>query len=141
MIADTRYLPAFGRLLIALIFLLSGFSKIASPTMTIGYISAMGLPAPMALFLLATVIEIGGGLLLLIGFQTRLAALLLAVFCVAAAFGFHHNFADQNQMIHFLKNLAMAGGLLQIVAFGAGSLSLDARGRLDSVGTSPALRA
>ncbi len=127
MIADTRYLPAIGRLLIALIFVMSGLSKIANPNQAMGYISAMGLPAPFLLYAIATVIELGGGVLLLLGFQTRLAALLLAIFCVAAALGFHHNFADQNQMIHFLKNLAMTGGLLQIVAFGAGSLSLDAR--------------
>jgi putative oxidoreductase len=73
------------------------------------------------------IVEVGGGILLLLGYQTRLAALVLAIFSIAAAICFHHNFADQNQMINFMKNLAMAGGLLQVVAFGAGSLSLDAK--------------
>lgn len=123
----TRYAPAFGRLLIAAIFLLSGFGKIADPATTQGYIAAAGLPLPLAAYLIAVAVELGGGALLLVGYQTRFAALILAVFSIAAAFGFHHDFADQNQMIHFLKNIAIAGGLLQVVAFGAGALSLDAR--------------
>ena len=81
----------------------------------------------MLAYLIAIVIEVGGGVLLVLGFQTRLVALIMAVFSVATALGFHHDFADQNQMIHFLKNIAMAGGLLQVVAFGAGALSLDGR--------------
>ena len=76
---------------------------------------------------MALVVEIGGGVLLVVGYRTREAALALALFTIVAALGFHNNFAEQNQMIHFLKNLAIAGGLLQIVAFGAGSISLDAR--------------
>jgi putative oxidoreductase len=73
------------------------------------------------------VVELGAGALLLAGYRTRLAALVLAVFSIAAALGFHHDFADQNQMIHFLKNVAIAGGLLEVAAFGAGPLSIDAR--------------
>jgi putative oxidoreductase len=124
---DTRYLPALGRLLIALIFLMSGLSKIAAPSGSIAYIASAGLPLPLAGYIMAVIVEVGGGLLLVLGYQTRLAALVLAVFSVAAAICFHHNFADQNQMINFMKNIAMAGGLLQIVAFGAGAFSLDAR--------------
>ncbi len=129
MAALTRFAPALGRLLIAVIFLLSGFSKMVDPAMTQGYIAAAGLPIPLVAYLIAVAVELGGGALLLVGYQTRLAALALAAFSVAAAFGFHHDFADQNQMIHFLKNLAIAGGLLQVFAFGAGSFSLDARSR------------
>jgi putative oxidoreductase len=73
------------------------------------------------------VVEIGGGLLLLIGFQAKPVALVLALFSVGAALLFHNNFADQNQAIHFVKNLAIAGGLLQVAVAGAGRLSLDAR--------------
>lgn len=127
MTSITRTAPLVGRLLIAAIFLLSAFGKIAAPAATQGYIAAAGLPVPLVAYLIAVVIELGGGALLVVGYQTRLAALGLAVFTVAAAFGFHHAFADQNQMIHFLKNVAIAGGLLQVVAFGAGALSLDAR--------------
>jgi putative oxidoreductase len=70
-------------------------------------------------------VELGGGLLLVSGFWTRTAATALALFCLVTALTFHSNFADQNEMIHFLKNVMMAGGLLQILAFGAGALSID----------------
>jgi putative oxidoreductase len=92
-----------------------------------GYIASVGLPLPDLAYLLAIVIEIGGGALLLAGYQTRIAALILAVFSVVTALAFHSDFGDQMQMTNFLKNLAMAGGLLQVVAFGAGSFSLDSR--------------
>jgi putative oxidoreductase len=75
----------------------------------------------------AVAVEVVGGILLVLGYQTRVVALVVAAYSVAAAVGFHTDFADQNQMIHFLKNLAVAGGLLQIVSFGAGAFSLDAR--------------
>ena len=81
---------------------------------------------------LAVVVEIGLGLLLLLGYRTRAVALGLAVWCVVTAVFFHRNFADQNMMIHFLKNLMIAGGLLQIVHFGAGAVSLDNRARTRS---------
>ena len=127
MSADTRYTPLLGRILIAVIFILSGFSKLTAPAATAGYIASAGLPLPYVGLIAAILAEVGGGLLLLVGYQTRLAAVVLAVFSVAAALAFHNNLGDQNQMIHFLKNLAMAGGLLQVAAFGAGSFSLDAR--------------
>jgi len=127
MTAITRFAPLLGRLLIAAIFLMSAFGKITAPAATQGYIAAAGLPAPLVAYLIAVAIELGGGALLVVGYQTRFAALALAAFTIAAAFGFHHDFADQNQMIHFLKNVAIAGGLLQVVAFGAGAFSLDAR--------------
>lgn len=121
------YLPAFGRLLIAAIFIISGLGKIAAPEMTLGYIGSVGLPAPIIGYLLAIVVEVGGGILLVVGFQTRIVAVVMALFTVATALFFHRNFADQNQMIHFLKNIAMAGGLLQVAAFGAGAFSIDGR--------------
>ena len=120
-------IAAVGRILIAVIFIMSGLGKIGAPAATQGYIASVGLPFPLLGYLLAVAAEVGGGLLLLVGFRSRLVAALLAVFTVAAALCFHSNLADQNQFIHFLKNLMIAGGLLQIVAFGATSLSLDAR--------------
>jgi putative oxidoreductase len=75
----------------------------------------------------AVAVELGGGLLLVAGFRARPVAIALALFSLATAVSFHSNFADQNQMIHFLKNVMMAGGLLQIAAFGAGALSIDNR--------------
>ena len=121
------YIPALGRLLLALIFVMSGLSKIAMPADTIAYIQSAGAPFAPAAFAVAVVVEVIGGLALLVGFQTRLAAAVLAIFTLAAAILFHSNMADQNQMIHFLKNIAITGGLLQVIAFGSGSWSLDAR--------------
>jgi putative oxidoreductase len=121
----TRYLPFAGRLLIGLPFAMSGLSKLSAIGPTTEMIHAVGLPLPPLALAVAVVVELGGGLLLVSGFQTRAAAAALALFSFATALTFHNNFADQNQMIHFLKNVMMAGGLLQIVAFGAGALGLD----------------
>jgi len=128
----TRYLPFLGRLLIGLPFAMSGFGKLAAYGQTTAMIAAVGLPVPPLAYAVAVLVELGGGLLLVAGYQVRPVAAALALFSIAAAVSFHSNFADQNQMIHFLKNVMMAGGLLQIVAFGAGAISLDnrlARGR------------
>ena len=118
-------LPLVGRVLIAAIFLLSGASKIAAPDGTIGFIQAAGLPFPPLAFAAAVLVELAGGLALIAGYRARLVAIVLAIFSVATAFAFHNNFADPDQFIHFFKNIAMAGGLLQIVAFGGGRFSLD----------------
>jgi putative oxidoreductase len=123
------YLPAIGRLLTAAIFIVSGLGKIAAPTMTQAYIASAALPMPTFAYLIAIVIEVTGGLFLVIGFRTRATAAVLAAFVVATALSIHRDFADQNQFIHFLKNIAIAGGLLQVVAFGAGSFSFDDRRR------------
>jgi putative oxidoreductase len=123
----TAYIAAAGRVLIAVLFLLSGLSKLAAPAMTMGYIASVGLPAPLLGYLIAIAVEIGGGLLLVLGLQTKLVALVMAGFAIATALAFHSNLADQNTMIHFMKNIAIAGGLLQVVAFGAGAFSLDGR--------------
>lgn len=123
----TRYLPFAGRLLIGLPFAMSGLSKLAAYGATTEMIGAAGLPAPPLAFATAVAVELGGGLLLIAGFRARAVAIVLALFCLATALSFHSNFADQNQMIHFLKNIMIAGGLLQIVAFGAGAISVDDR--------------
>jgi putative oxidoreductase len=123
----TRYLSFAGRLLIGLPFAMSGLGKLAAYGPTTAMIAAAGLPAPPLAFAVAVAVELGGGLLLIAGYQARLVAIALAVFAFATAVSFHSNFADQNQMIHFLKNVMMAGGLLQIAAFGAGAISFDNR--------------
>ena len=120
-----RYFPFAGRLLIGLPFAMSGFGKLAATGPTRQMIAAAGLPFPALALAIAIVVELGGGLALLAGYKTRQVAAALAIFSIAAALSFHSNFADQNQMIHFLKNLMITGGLLQIVAFGAGALSID----------------
>ena len=123
----TRYLPFAGRLLLGLPFAMSGLGKLAAIGPTTELIRAAGLPLPQAALAVAVIIELGGGLLLVAGFRVRIAAIALALFSFATAVSFHTNFADQNQMIHFLKNVMIAGGLLQIAAFGAGALSIDNR--------------
>ncbi|HUO92911.1 MAG TPA: DoxX family protein [Rhizomicrobium sp.] len=123
----TRYLPFLGRLLIGGIFALSGFAKLSAYGPTTAEIAHAGLPFPPLAFAVAVIVELGFGLLLVIGFRARLVALVLAIWCVVTAVFFHTNFADQMQMINFVKNLMIAGGLLQIVHFGAGAISVDAR--------------
>src|SRR6201991_1505371 len=123
----TRFLPLLGRLLIGLPFLMSGVGKLTTYGATTAYIGSVGLPLAPLCWAIAVAFEIGGGLLLVLGFRARWVALGMAVFTLATAIFFHRNFADQNQMIHFLKNIMMTGGLLQIAHFGAGRYSLDAR--------------
>ena len=122
-----RYLPLAGRLLIGLPFAMSGLAKVAAYGQTTQMIGAVGLPFPALAFAVAVAVELGGGLLLIAGLRARPVAIALALFSLAAAAFFHANFADQNQMIHFLKNVMVAGGLLQIAAFGAGAFSIDNR--------------
>lgn len=121
----TRYTHLAGRILIALIFVLSGFGKISNPSGTAAYMQAMGVPA--LLMWPTAALELLGGIAIIVGFQTRIVAAALAVFCVVSALIFHSNFADQMQMINFMKNLAMAGGFLFLVSNGATALSVDAR--------------
>ena len=128
-----KFLPLLGRILLGLPFLMSGLGKLAAYGATVGYIASVGLPAPPLAFITSVVIEVGGSLLLLLGFRARIASVVLGVFSIATAVFFHHNFADQNQMIHFLKDVMITGGLLQIAYFGAGAFSLD--NRIENAGT------
>jgi putative oxidoreductase len=121
-----------GRVLLASIFLISGIVKIGSYAATAGYMSAMGVPG--ALLPVVITFEVLAAIALIVGWKTRLTAFLLAGFTLLAGLVFHSNFADQMQTIMFLKNIAITGGLLMLVANGAGALSLDrkaANGRLD----------
>ena len=124
---NTKYLPFGGRVLIGGLFVLSGASKIGEYDGITAAITSVGLPfAPLG-FAIALTVEIGFGLLLVIGYRTRLVALALAIWCVVTAILYHHNFTDQNMLIHFLKNMMIAGGLFQIVHFGPGAFSMDSR--------------
>lgn len=125
---DHAYSTLVGRILMAAIFLMSGLGKIADPQGTQHYMQAMGMTWGTTFFYLgAILIEVGGGLSLLLGYWTRAGAAALLLFLIPTTLIFHANFSDQNQMIHFLKNVAMFGGLFYIASFGAGPLSLDAR--------------
>ncbi|HKT85334.1 MAG TPA: DoxX family protein [Novosphingobium sp.] len=113
-----NWLPIVGRVLIAAIFILSGLSKIKDPAGTMAYIASAGLPLPAAALAGAVVVEVIGGVLLVVGYRVRIVAAVMALFSLVTAAFFHNNLADQNQFIHFFKNVAIAGGLLQIIAFG-----------------------
>jgi putative oxidoreductase len=116
-----------ARILLSIIFILSGFMKLADIAGTASYFAGFGLPAPTASAVIVGLIELLGGIAILIGFKTRIAAWVLAVFSVATALVAHTDFSDQMQMVNFLKNLAIAGGFLALAVEGAGSISLDGR--------------
>jgi len=121
-----------GRILLGLIFVLSGFAKISGFDGTAGYIASKGLPLPQLLAALTIVVELGGGLALMAGLYTRQAVVALAVFSLLTAVVFHNFWAapqgeQMMQQINFMKNLAIAGGMLVVAAFGPGRLSVDAR--------------
>jgi putative oxidoreductase len=121
-----------GRIMLALIFITSGFGKIGGFAGTAGYIASKGLPLASVVAALTILIELGGGLAIVLGFLTRWAALALAAFTVLAAVIFHAYWgvpADQvmGQQINFWKNISIAGGFLVLAAFGAGGISIDAK--------------
>lgn len=125
-----RYGPLVGRILIALIFVWSGFGKIVGFEGTVGYIASKGLPLPQLGAIAAILVELGGGLMLIFGFKARWAAAAMFVFTAMAALIFHDFWAvppEQalNQMIHFMKNVSMMGGLLFVVVYGSGPVSLE----------------
>jgi putative oxidoreductase len=124
---QTGLLPALARLLMSAIFIQAGFEKLMAPGMVIGYIGAHGLPVPMVAYVVAVIVELGGGIAILLGWQTRIVAVALALFCLVTAGAFHYVPSDMNMMIHFKKNICMAGGFLLLTAFGAGAWSVDAR--------------
>jgi putative oxidoreductase len=124
-----NYIAAVGRLMIAAIFIVSAITKFLTPTQTQAYIASVNIPQPVVMFWISTSVELIGGVFLALGIGTRFAALVLAAFTIAAAVGFHTNFADQNQFIHFMKNMAISGGLLQVFAFGSGGLAITHRHR------------
>ena len=121
-----------GRLLLALLFLPAGIAKLTGFAGTVGYLSSVDLPMPQVAAALALIVEIVGGLALAVGYGTRLAAIVLAVFTLVASFFFHNYWAlpaDQQMIpqLLFFKNIAVVGGLLTLAAWGAGAWSVDAR--------------
>ena len=124
-------LPALiGRILLSAIFIQAGFPKITGFAGNVAYAAGAGLPLPEVAIALSIVIELGGGILVLVGYRARLAALAIAVFCVVVAFVFHRYWsmpADKQMLdyLFFWKDLAMAGGMLMVFAFGPGRFSID----------------
>jgi putative oxidoreductase len=126
--------PFAGRILLALIFVLSGFGKITGFEGTVGYIASKGLPLPQLAAIGALLVELTGGVLLIVGWQTRWAATAILLFLISTTLIFHPFWAvetaqQEMQQIHFMKNLAIMGGVLYVMAFGGGPLSIDNRQR------------
>lgn len=119
-----KFLNLAGRILLAVIFIVSGFNKITGYDATAAMMASKGIPG--ALLPLVILLELGGGIALVVGFQTRLVAFALAVFCVVSGFMFHFQPGNQMQMISLMKNIAMAGGFLILAQVGAPWLSIDA---------------
>ena len=123
-----------GRILLGVFFVMSGFEKITGFQGTVGYISSAGLPLASVVAVLTILVELGGGLMLILGFHARWAAFALAAFSLAAAVLFHGYWAVPEaqrfgQYLNFWKNVTIAGGMLMLAAFGPGTLSVDGRRR------------
>ena len=118
-------LPLIGRILICAIFLISGVNKIFHFSATQQYMKAYGMPLTKLFLILAILMEISGGLSILLGFKSKLGALILIIFLIPTTIIFHTKFSDQIQMIMFMKNLAILGGLFLILSYGPGSISFD----------------
>ena len=116
-----------GRILYSLTFLLFGLGKIIGYSGSAGYMSSLGLPAPSLVVLLAIIIEVGGGLLMLVGYQTRIVSLGLGIYVLLSALIAHSQLGDPDHFLLFMKNMAIAGGSLAFFAFGGGAYSLDAK--------------
>ena len=128
--SSSSFTPLAGRILMSVMFLVSGFFKIGGYTQMVGYATAKGLPMASVAIACAAVLELAGGLAILAGFQTKIAAWLLFLYLIPVTFLFHNFWAlqgaeQQNNMIHFLKNVAIMGGLVILAANGPGPYSVD----------------
>ena len=121
------YLPPLGRLLMSSLFIWDGVRQLLSPSAFAQYFASVHVPLPNVAIWLSIPIHLLAGMALLVGSKTRWAAALLAVLSVATAFGVHLPIGDQDNMIHFYKNLAMTGGFLYVIAVGAGAVSIDGK--------------
>jgi putative oxidoreductase len=124
--AIEKFAELAGRVLLSIMFLLSGFGKITGYAGTQAYMASQGVPG--ALLPVVIAVEVLGAAAIIVGWKTRVAAFLLGGFTILSALIFHSNLQDQMQMLMFLKNTAIAGGFLFLVAHGAGALSLDRKG-------------
>ena len=119
------WVALLGRLLMSAIFIQGGFHKAMAPTAMMALMTKLNMPMVGAGYVLTVAVELLGGIAFLIGFRPRLMALVLAAWCIATGLAVHYHPGDTQQMIHFMKNVCMAGGFLQIVAFGAGRFALN----------------
>lgn len=129
--ACDRFMPLVGRILISVIFLLSGITKLFSFTSMAAFLASKGMPMPSVMLAGAIIVEIVGALCLIAGFQTRMASIIMFLYLIPTTLMFHNFWAMQGAMradmqIHFLKNLAIMGGLLMVASYGPGKLSIEA---------------
>ncbi|ODT05469.1 MAG: hypothetical protein ABS58_15595 [Mesorhizobium sp. SCN 65-20] len=129
LIANSSALVLAGRVLLSVIFILAGYAKLTAIAGTAGWFGSIGLPFPTVTTVVVGAVELVAGIAVLVGYQTRIAAIVLGLFTLAATAIAHTDFADQVQMMFLQKNLAIAGGLFVLAAAGAGALSLDSRRR------------
>jgi putative oxidoreductase len=130
--SSSSVVPLIGRILMSAVFLISGFFKVAGYSQVVGYAAAKGLPLAGVAIACAAAVELLGGIAILIGFKTRIASWVLFLYLVPATVIFHNFWAlqgmeQQDNMIHFMKNLAIMGGLLILAANGPGAYSVDGR--------------
>lgn len=123
--SSADWIALLGRILLSAIFLWAGYGKAMAPSATMASFAHLGLPVPGLAYAVALVIEVGFGILVLVGFKARIAGLVLAVWCIVTAMTAHYHPEVREQMINFMKNVCMAGGFLQLAAFGAGRFSID----------------
>ena len=121
------YLPPLGRLLMSILFIWDGIRQLLSPSVFAQYFTSVHVSLPDVAIWISIPIHLRGGMAVLVVFKTRWAAALLALLCVGTAFGVHLPIGDQDNMIHFYKNLVMTGGFLYVIAFGAGAVSIDGK--------------
>jgi putative oxidoreductase len=117
-----------GRLFVSILFILAGYAKLTGIAGTAGWFASIGLPVPTVTAVVVGLIELIGGLAILAGWQTRIAAAVVALFTLGATVVAHLDFSDQTQILMLQKNLAIAGGLLFLAVYGPGAYSLDRRG-------------
>jgi putative oxidoreductase len=119
------YLPVLARLLLCSLFIWDGVLQLRDPAGTVQYFTSLNIPSPQIAVWVSIAVHLLGGIGILIGFMTRWAAALLVLLCLGTAFGVHLPAGDMENMTNFYKNLVMAGGLLYVIAFGAGALAFD----------------
>ncbi|MER2536627.1 MAG: DoxX family protein [Rhizobiaceae bacterium] len=117
-----------GRVLVSILFILAGYGKLTDIAGTAGWFGSVGLPVPTVMAVVVGLVELIGGLAILVGWQTRIAAIVIALFTLGATAIAHLDFSDQMQLLMLQKNLAIAGGLLFLAVYGPGAYSLDRRG-------------
>jgi putative oxidoreductase len=137
--ASDRILPLIGRILISVIFLLSGYGKLTSFGASAAFLASKHFPLPSAMLVGAIIVELIGGLCLVFGFKARIAAFIMFLYLIPTTLIFHNFWALQgaargDNQIHFLKNIAIMGGLLMVSAYGPGKLSIDGRSAATQAG-------